>query len=74
MRYVRWKDYGFTHITKDGTKTLCGRSWWNEIFKFHGDWAIRHNLKYKLLEPSDTDDGKRPICGNCKKIVVISTY
>lgn len=50
---VLWKQYGFRHIIRDDTKTLCGNDW-----KRHVGWWI--------LLGKDTE--YRPLCGVCRRI------
>lgn len=76
MKYVRWKQYGFTHIIPEGgNKTFCGND-----FRHYGNFRIGYvypalekaglrkgDPDPRVLAPSFEDDGKRPVCGACAK-------
>lgn len=78
LTYVRWKQYGFTHIVNPNKKT---RTWLgydlNEYAKGNTvqkeytetfDITLCGNRPYSDAAYMKTDDGKRPLCGTCKKI------
>lgn len=73
MKFVRWKRYGFTHIV-DENPSFKGRKWLRGFaggFTVCGNWwhntSFRDEYQMGLLPPSKQDNGKRPLCGNCKK-------
>jgi hypothetical protein len=79
MKFARWKPYGFTHIVKGETsdvdlpnygkavrgKTLCGFGF-SVMTEWHPHLADRMSSLSLLM--AEEDDGKRPLCGSCKKI------